>query len=161
MSETIGITLEQIDGYEFRVRFDKDSIADLTTDLSEPLGQSRGPNPEHLLNAAIANCLSASLLFALGKFRNDVRSLRATASARVGRNAENRMRVEAVQVNITLPGEAGGYANLDRVLAQFENFCTVTESVRHGVAVDLTVSDGSGTALHHSLAGGAGQGATG
>ena len=33
MNETIGITLEQVDGYEFRVRFDKDSIAALTTEL--------------------------------------------------------------------------------------------------------------------------------
>jgi len=153
MSETIGITLEQIDGYEFRVRFDKDSIADLTTDLGEPLGQARGPNPEHLLNAAIANCLSASLLFALGKFRNQVQSLRATASARVGRNAQNRMRVETVQVNITLPGAAGDYQGLDRVLSQFESFCTVTESVRQGIAVDLEVCDDSGATLHRSLAG--------
>ncbi len=161
MSETIGITLEQIDGYEFRVRFDKDSIASLNTDLGEPLGQSRGPNPEHLLNAAIANCLSASLVFALAKFKNKVQSVRATASAKVGRNAENRVRVESVQVNIALPGEAGDYAMLDRVLSQFENFCTVTESVREGIAVDLTVTDGSGRALHHSLAGGAGQGGAG
>lgn len=154
MSDTIGITLEQIDGYEFRVRFDKDSIASLNTDLGEPLGKARGPNPEHLLNAAIANCLSASLVFALSKFKNKVQSVRATASAKVGRNAENRMRVESVQVNIALPGEAGDYAMLDRVLSQFENFCTVTESVREGIAVDLTVTDGSGRALHHSLAGG-------
>ena len=154
MSDTIGITLEQIDDYEFRVRFDKDTIADLATDLGEPLGKARGPNPEHLLNAAIANCLSASLVFALAKFKNKVQSVRATASAKVGRNAENRMRVESVQVNIALPGEAGDYAMLDRVLSQFENFCTVTESVREGIAVDLTVTDGTGTALHHSLAGG-------
>ena len=160
MNETIGITLEQVDGYEFRVRFDKDSIAALTTDLGEPLGKARGPNPEHLLNAAIANCLSSSLLFALNKFKNKAHSVRATASARVGRNAENRMRVEAVQVNITLPGKAEDYAMLDRALAQFESFCTVTESVRHGVAVDLSVIDGDGNRLHHSLAGGSGTAAT-
>ena len=154
MSDTIGIELELISGYEFRVRFDKDSIADLKTDLGAPLGQAAGPNPEHLLNAAIANCLSASLVFALSKFKNKVQSVRATASAKVGRNAENRMRVESVQVNIALPGEAGDYAMLDRVLSQFENYCTVTESVREGIAVDLTVTDGTGTALHHSLAGG-------
>ncbi len=154
MSDTIGITLEQIDDYEFRVRFDKDTIADLATDLGEPLGKARGPNPEHLLNAAIANCLSASLVFALAKFKNKVQSVRATARARVGRNAENRVRVEQVEVNIALPGKAEDYAMLDRVLSQFENFCTVTESVREGIAVDLTVTDGRGNALHHSLAGG-------
>ncbi|MCB1567678.1 MAG: OsmC family protein [Xanthomonadales bacterium] len=154
MSESIGITLEQIDGYEFRVRFDKDSIADLHTDLAEPLGKAQGPNPEHLLNAAIANCLSASLLFALNKFKNTTTALRARARATVGRNAENRMRVESIEVTIELPDAAASYTGLERALAQFESFCTVTESVRHGIAVDLNVVDATGTRLHHSRAGG-------
>ncbi len=154
MSDTIGIELELISGYEFRVRFDKDSIADLKTDLGAPLGQAAGPNPEHLLNAAIANCLSASLLFALNKFKNTTTTLRARAKATVGRNAENRMRVESVDVTIELPGVAADYTGLERALAQFEGFCTVTESVRRGIAVDLNVVDASGASLHHSHAGG-------
>ncbi len=154
MSDTIGIELELISGYEFRVRFDKDSIADLKTDLGAPLGQAAGPNPEHLLNAAIANCLSASLLFALNKYKQGPTRLRATAHATVGRNAENRMRVEAVNVEIALPGKGEEYPSLDRVLSQFESFCTVTESVRHGVTVDVNVVDADGATLHHSRAGG-------
>jgi organic hydroperoxide reductase OsmC/OhrA len=31
-------------------------------------GESRGPNPSRLLVAAVANCLSTSLLFSLRKF---------------------------------------------------------------------------------------------
>lgn len=154
--ETIGVTLEQVSGYEFRVRFDESAVPDLSTDLSAPLGHDAGPNPERLLAAAVVNCLSASLLFALGKFRSVPGGLlHATATSRSGRNADKRVRVENIAVRIELPGLAADYTALDRILAQFESFCTVTESVRQGVAVDVAVVDGSGAVLHQSSAGGA------
>lgn len=158
MSEdTVSVTLEQISGYEFRIRFEESAIPELTTDLSAPLGQDAGPNPERLLTAAVINCLAASLLFALSKFRNlPGGSLRASATSRTGRNADKRVRVENIDVRLELPGAAADYAALDRVLAQFESFCTVTESVRAGVEVDVTVVDGSGAVLHSASAGGPG-----
>jgi len=33
------------------------------------------------------------------------------------------------------------------VLAQFEDFCIVTQSVRQGIAVDVSLRDGDGTLL--------------
>ncbi|MFA5684788.1 MAG: OsmC family protein [Lysobacteraceae bacterium] len=154
MSDIVHISVEQTAGYEFRVRFEEPAIADLKTDLSAPLGQGAGPNPEHLLTAAVANCLSASLMFALSKFRNLPGPLRATATSRTGRNADKRVRVEDIDVRIELPGQPDDYQSLDRVLAQFEAFCTVTESVRQGVSVNISVVDGQGTTLHHSRSGG-------
>jgi Predicted redox protein, regulator of disulfide bond formation len=67
---TLRITLEQEDDYAFRIRFDDTAIADLMADEPAPLGKGEGPNPTRLLLAAVANCLSASLLFALRKFKN-------------------------------------------------------------------------------------------
>jgi len=155
MSDTISISLEQVSGYEFRVKFDESAIPDLTTDLSAPLGHDAGPNPERMLAAAVLNCLSASLLFALSKFKNvPGGKLRATATSTTARNAEKRVRVADIAVKLELPGVASDYESLDRVLSQFENFCTVTESVRAGIAVDVSVVDGSGATLHHSRAGG-------
>jgi hypothetical protein len=37
--------------------------------------------------------------------------------------------------------------HLDRVLAQFEDFCVVTQSVRSGFPVSVTVRDGDGKVL--------------
>lgn len=155
MSEIVSVSLEQISGYEFRVRFDESAIPDLSTDLSAPLGKDVGPNPERLLAAAVANCLSASLLFSLSKFKNiPGGKLRATATSETGRNAEKRVRVANISVTLELPGLAADYEAIDRVLSQFESFCTVTESVRHGVDVAISVVDASGAMLHQSRAGG-------
>lgn len=156
MSETVSVSLEQISDYEFRVRFEESTIPDIRTDLSAPLGHDAGPNPERLLTAAVANCLSASLLFSLSKFKNiPGGKLRATATSETGRNAEKRVRVANISVKLELPGVAADYQSLDRVLSQFENFCTVTESVRDGVEVAIAVVDSSGATLHTSRAGGA------
>jgi organic hydroperoxide reductase OsmC/OhrA len=156
MSSSISVTLEQVSGYEFRIKFDESAIPELTTDLSAPLGHDAGPNPERMLAAAVLNCLSASLLFALSKFKNvPGGKLRATATSETARNAEKRMRVANISVKLELPGLAADYESLDRVLSQFESFCTVTESVRAGVEVDIAVMDSSGATLHTSRAGGA------
>ena len=37
--------------------------------------------------------------------------------------------------------------HLDRVLAQFEEFCTVTQSVRQGIPVTVQVRDATGATL--------------
>lgn len=144
----IAVTIEQVDNYEFRVRFDGTAVDDLTTDEPAPLGGDAGPNPSRLLVAAIANCLTASLLFALRKFRNTPGRLRADACARMGRNAEGRWRVAGVDVDLQLAEPATELLHVERVLAQFENFCVVTESVREGVPVAVRVHDGAGALIH-------------
>jgi hypothetical protein len=50
------LTLEQVEDYEFRVRFDGTPIPDLITDETSPLGEDKGPNPSRLLAAGVANC---------------------------------------------------------------------------------------------------------
>lgn len=150
MSEenTVAVTIEQIADFEFRVRFEGTALADLTGDEPAPLGHDAGPNPTRLLLAAIANCLASSLLFALRKFRNTPGPLRAQALAKVERNAQGRLRVAGVEVDIRLTEIAGKLQNLERALTQFENFCVVTESVRAGVPVTVRVHDGTGAVVH-------------
>lgn len=152
MSETheFSLTLTQESDYVFRIAFDDTPIPELTTDEAAPLGTDRGPNPSRLLVAAVANCLSASLLFAMRKFKNTPGTLVTHARARLDRNAQGRLRVAHIGVSITLPESGSDYQKIEHLLAQFEDFCIVTESVRHGVAVDVHVRDGNGAVLHDS-----------
>lgn len=65
------IELAQQADYRFEARFDDPALPPLVTDEPPPLGGGAGPNPARLLGTAVANCLAASLLFSLRKFRND------------------------------------------------------------------------------------------
>ena len=47
----------------------------------------------------------------------------------------------------TCPEGEEDYERLDRVLEQFEQFCTVTQSVRQGIDVQVTVKDEHGHTL--------------
>ena len=108
----VQITLRQQKDYQFNVDFGG-GIAILAADEPAPLGSGLGPSPVQLLAAAVGNCLSDSLLFALRKFKQAPESLQ----------------------------------HLDRVLDQFEAFCTVTQSVGQGIAIELQVVDAAGVRL--------------
>jgi organic hydroperoxide reductase OsmC/OhrA len=102
------------------------------------------------LLAATANCLTASLLFALRKFHDAPGPLKAKARARIARNQRGRWRVSGMEVDLQLTNPAASLHNLERALAQFEDFCVVTESVRAGVPVTVYVHDNTGQQLHAS-----------
>ena len=140
------VTLEQQEDFHFAIRFG-DAIPVLHADEAPPLGKGAGPTPDQLLAAAVGNCMSASLLFALRKFKQKPEPIRTAVEATVGRNAENRMRVQRIAVRLTLGVAAASLQHLDRALAQFESFCTVAESVREGIPVDVEVYDGTGARL--------------
>jgi organic hydroperoxide reductase OsmC/OhrA len=134
---TIRLTLD--DGYAFTVDFDDPALPLLRVDEPPPLGQGDGPNPIRLLGAAIANCLAASFLFCVRKARIDVDALRATATVHVTRSDTGRLRISGVDVELDPRFAAEPGARVDRCLELFEDFCTVTASVREGITVKATV----------------------
>ena len=147
MSEnTITVELVQQHDYRFDIHF-ADAIPVLTSDEPAPLGTGHGPSPVQLLCAAVGNCLSDSLLFALRKFKQAPDPLQCTVEAEVGRNAEGKMRVLNMHATLTLGVTADKLEHLHRVLSQFESFCTVTQSVAQGIPVTLTVVDAGGAVL--------------
>ena len=150
--QSLELSLDQTGDYEFRVRFDGTAIADLTVDETAPLGGNSGPNPSRMLTTAVAHCLSASLLFALRKFKNSPGHLATKARATLDRNEHGRWRIVRIEVDLHLADAAEALEHVDRALAQFEDFCIVTESVRQGVAVMVKVHDASGTLVHTSNA---------
>ena len=143
MSDTVSVTITQQNNYQFLVDFGA-GIPPLLADEPAPLGAGVGPAPSQLLLAAVTNCLSASLFFALQKFKQDAGGITTTGAARIGRDANNRLRVQEIAVTVRLGKGGGEIEHLDRILAQFEAFCTVTQSVRHGIPIAITVEDGQG-----------------
>ena len=63
------------------------------------------------------------------------------------RNAQGRWRIAQAFVELKLPEGNEHYQRLDRVLEQFEQFCIVTQSVRDGIDVSVTVVDAHGHVL--------------
>jgi organic hydroperoxide reductase OsmC/OhrA len=139
VESTFTLELERIRDYEFRVRFDWPDAPNLTIDEPPPLGGAAGPNASRLLAAAVANCLSASLLFCLEKSRVPPRSVRSTVTATLLRGDAHRLRIGALEVVIDLEGIGETGAQLARCSGLFEEFCVVTASVRQGIPVGVTV----------------------
>lgn len=150
MSDTqdkiIQVRLEQQQDYRFDVHFG-DAIPVLVADEPAPLGTGLGPSPTQLLGAAVGNCLSDSLLFALRKFKLAAEPIRCEVTSRVGRNAQGRERVLGIDAVLTLGVAAASLPHLDRVLGQFEAFCTVTQSVGAGIPITVGVLDSTGQRL--------------
>jgi organic hydroperoxide reductase OsmC/OhrA len=142
---TFGVELEQGEGYEFRVRFDWPDVPELLLDEPEPLGKKRGPNAARLVAAAVANCLAASLVFCLKtKFRENPGPVRAMASGRLEKNDRGRYRIAGIDVVLSLSETFGELPHQERCLEQFEDFCIVTQSIRAGIPVSVSVVDATG-----------------
>lgn len=151
MSDSASVTITQQSAYRFLVDFGA-GIPHLLADEPAPLGAGAGPSPDQLLVAAVTNCLSASLFFALQKFKQDAGGITTTGTAHIERDKNKRLRVKEIAVTVRLGKASGEIEQIDRILAQFEAFCTVTESVRNGIPVAVTVEDKQGVRLKEPAA---------
>ncbi|MBR9907202.1 MAG: OsmC family peroxiredoxin [Gammaproteobacteria bacterium] len=138
------VNLKLLEHYKFEVDFGE--FGQIITDEHEPVGHGEGPGPSQLLAAAVANCLAASLMFAIRKYKGDPGQVTAKVQGDMER-VDGRLRISAMQVELNLGQAAEHIDKLDRVLEQFENFCVVTQSVRNGIHVDVTVLDDAGQVL--------------
>ncbi|HSV35119.1 MAG TPA: OsmC family protein [Ramlibacter sp.] len=145
-NEIIRVELSQQQDYRFAVHFGAD-VPELIADEPPPMGTGRGPSPIQLLAASVGNCLCDSLLFALRKFKQQPEPMACSVEATVGRNPEGRLRVTAIHSVLTLGVPAAQLQHLDRVLGQFESYCTVTQSVGQGIAIGVEVRDATGLRL--------------
>lgn len=140
MADTFEATTERVQDFQFEATFPGKEYDDPSILLDEPppLGEDRGPNAARMLAAAVGNCLSASLVFCLGKADADPGHVEAHVEGTLVRNDEGRLRIGGLDVTITLPDPPGEGA-LDRCKDVFEDYCTVTQSVRRGLDVDVSV----------------------
>jgi uncharacterized OsmC-like protein len=90
--------------------------------------------------AAVGNCLSASLLMCLQKSRAAVGGIEATVTARMERNERGRIRIAGFDVEVRPTIGPDDAPKLERCRGLFEEFCTVTASIRQGIPVHVTVA---------------------
>lgn len=140
MSGNPTVRLKQQSDYHFAIYYNEEK-APIMGDEPPPLGKSEGATPSQLLIAAVANCLSDSLLFALRKFKQNPEPIETLATCEIGRNTQNRLRILSIRVEIHVGVTGESLENLDRVLAQFQEFCTVSSSVSVGIPVEVLVID--------------------
>ena len=131
------LTLQE--GYRFTVSFGDEPFPELTVDEPPPLGSGRGPNPARLLATAVGQCLGASLLHCLRRSRIDVTGLRTTVEGTLVRNERGRLRIGEIRVTLAPEVDPEQRERIGRCLELFEDFCIVTESVRHGFPVSVNV----------------------
>lgn len=147
MSDTPSVRLVQQSDYQFAIYYNEERDP-IYGDEPPPLGKSQGATPSQFLLAGVANCLSDSLLFALRKFKQNPEPIETRASCEIGRNAENRLRILAMDVELRIGVSGASLENLERVLAQFQDFCTVSASVGMGIPINVTVIDSENRKLY-------------
>jgi organic hydroperoxide reductase OsmC/OhrA len=135
----VNLELTLQSGYAFTVDFGQEGVPDLTVDEPPPLGAGTGPNAARLIAVAIGNCLGASLLFCLRRSRIPVKELRAGVEGRLVRDARGRLRIGEIRVKLAPDVALEDRKRMDRCLALYEDYCLVTESVRHGIPVTVEV----------------------
>lgn len=143
-TDSFRVHLKLIESYLFEVDFGDAGI--ILTDEPEPLGGGEGPNPSALLATSVANCLAASLMFAVRKFKGEPGMVEAEVSGQTTR-VEGRLRIEQMSVTLHLGSAEDELPQIERVLDQFEQFCVVTQSVKRGIEVDVSVLDSRGKTL--------------
>jgi uncharacterized OsmC-like protein len=139
LSDSVLTKLELLEGYKFKVIFDEESVPSLVVDEMEPIGEGTGPNPTRLLSAAVGHCLNSSLIYCLNKARIKPKKLNTTVKAIVERNEEGYLRIPNLDVQIQLEVSPEDEPRVPRCLGIFENYCTVTQSVRKGITVKINV----------------------
>ena len=126
--------------YEFAAAFDQDDVPGLVIDEPPPLGAGRGPDASRVLGAAVGHCLASSLLFCLAKARVPVADLGVQVEGTVARNEAGRLRITGLSVTRSPTAAPTDRERIKRCADLFEDFCTVTGSVRQGIPVRVEVT---------------------
>lgn len=133
------VSIDQVDAFEFRVTFDKEHHQTLMLDEPPPLGKDAAPNAGRILAAAVGNCLSASLLFCAGRGGLKLSGIHTDVKVQISRNEQRRLRISKIDVAIDPRLAEPEQEAMLGCLEKFEEFCTVTQSVRQGIEVNVSV----------------------
>lgn len=133
-------TLDLEAGFRFSVSLDDHDAVALQVDELPPLGEGIGPSPARLLATAVGHCLGSSLLFCLRKARIEPAGLRVWVEGAFVRNERGRLRVGSLSVRLEPGLDPEQHERAARCFEIFEDYCVVTESVRAGLPVEVSIA---------------------
>lgn len=107
--------------------------------FSASVTQAAGEHPDakQLLAEAVANCLAASLRFCLDKARIEVGDIRCDVEGDIKRISNGRLRISQMRVTVEPTVNLSDLERMGRCSDLFEDFCTVTQSIRSGIDVQV------------------------
>ena len=140
----VGIKLDHDMIFKCNLGFEKlqEIYIDETLEEKEDLW---GPDAARLLGMALLGCLSASFILCLQKRNLELDDLRAEAEIIIAKNEKKLLRVK--EINVDLIPESKDPSVLKRIeqcKKFFEQYCTITESVRAGIDVNLNININDG-----------------
>ncbi|MFW9901510.1 MAG: OsmC family protein [Candidatus Thorarchaeota archaeon] len=106
-----------------------------------------GPNPSRMLALGVLGCLSASFIFCLKKRNFKVDDFEAEAEVTIARNEKGFLRINRIDVNIepkiedpeALKRAKQCLKSTKDGVSFFEQYCIVTQSVRAGIDVNVSI----------------------
>lgn len=141
MSEVVKTKISLVKNMIFKCDMGKMKAKDCYIDeTNENEADKLGPTPRILLAHAILGCLSSSFIFCLSKKNLSLDDLAAEAEVEIGRNEKGFLRVLKINVEIKAKiDNPEARKRADQCKKMFENYCTVTSSVRDGIEVNVNV----------------------
>lgn len=99
-----------------------------------------GPNPSRLLASAVMGCMSASLLYCMGKRDQSFEGFEAEGEIITFKNEKNLWRVKEINIKMTpKTNDEAVIKRLKQCEKMFEEYCVITQSVREGITVNLEI----------------------
>jgi uncharacterized OsmC-like protein len=135
---TAEVRLEHETEYRFRVDFDGGAPS-IQIDKAQPAAAPAGSDPTALLGAAVGGCLASSFLFCVRKARIEPEGLAVRVIMTHTRDAHGRKRIGRIHARLEPRLTATDRTRFGRCLELFESYCTVAESVRDGIPIDLDI----------------------
>ncbi|MHA1130103.1 MAG: OsmC family protein, partial [Candidatus Helarchaeota archaeon] len=100
-----------------------------------------GPDPSKLLISAVMGCLNASFAFCLKKAHVPLKGMKAFGELTSEQNEEGFWRVSKIDVELVpeIVIEKGN-PRMERCMEIFHDYCTITQSVRQGIPVNVIIN---------------------
>jgi uncharacterized OsmC-like protein len=137
------VSLRWVGEKELEISFDKPDSCKFTVEAPTELGgKGKAPDPNRMLAAAVGSCLTMSLLLNLQGFKPGPKELNTKVKYTIGLGEQGLPRFKSIDVEIKPVFSGAVRAEfLKRITDNFQKFCTVTESVRKGIPVNVIVKE--------------------